>query len=88
MTAFGGQDEESRNYDSFLKVAEESGIRSARFIGASRGFIFVVIFSFYGLAFYYGGTLVITDEYSVGNLLLVLFNMIFGNIYYFIVIYF
>lgn len=57
-------------YDKNLTSAQRWGIRKGLIMGFFTGYIWLIIFLCYGLAFWYGSTLVIdTAEYTPGTLL-------------------
>lgn len=57
-------------YDRNLTSAQRWGIRKGLIMGFFTGYIWLIIFLCYGLAFWYGSTLVIdTKEYTPGTLL-------------------
>lgn len=64
-------------YDRNLTSAQRWGIRKGLIMGFFTGYMWLIIFLCYGLAFWYGSTLVVdTEEYTPGTLLQVLhFNV-------------
>lgn len=57
-------------YDRNLTSAQRWGIRKGLIMGFFTGYIWLIIFLCYGLAFWYGSTLVVdTAEYTPGTLL-------------------
>ena len=54
-----------------LLHAKAFGIRKGMVSGGGMGFFFLVMFSSYALAFWYGGKLVRDDDYSIGQMLTV-----------------
>ena len=68
--------------------ARDQGIRRATFTGLTIGIVYIVMFSAYGLGFWYGAKLT-RDEpgnYSLGNVLIVstcLYNCTLFNMYNF-----
>ena len=74
-------------YDANLEDAKAFGIRKGLANGLGLGFIYVVFFGAYALAFWYGSKLVRDDEYTVGDMLIVsirYFVFLFGIILVFI----
>lgn len=60
-------------YDHNLISAQQWGIRKGLIMGFFTGYLWLIIFLCYGLAFWYGSSLVLnTQEYSPGTLLQVL----------------
>lgn len=78
VTAFGGQLKECKRYDKELENAKGYGIKKGFVNGGSIGIVFLIMFSSYGLAFWYGSKLVREDEYTPGKLLIVFFSVLIG----------
>ncbi|XP_068612440.1 bile salt export pump [Brachionichthys hirsutus] len=77
VAAFGGEQKEVQRYDRNLVSAQRWGIRKGLIMGFFTGYMWLIIFLCYGLAFWYGSTLVIdTEEYSPGTLLQVFFGVL------------
>ncbi|KAM3585020.1 uncharacterized protein V6R79_005132 [Siganus canaliculatus] len=77
VSAFGGELKEVQRYDRNLVSAQRWGIRKGLIMGFFTGFMWLVIFLCYGLAFWYGSTLVVdTGEYTPGTLLQVFFGVL------------
>ena len=73
VTAFSGQHEELTRYNKHLKVAKSVGIKKNISTGFSLGTLFLVLFSAYGLGFWYGGKLIV-GEGTVQNWLVIKFS--------------
>lgn len=59
-----------RRYDRNLVWAQRWGIRKGLIMGFFTGYMWLIIFLCYGLAFWYGSSLVVdTEEYTPGTLL-------------------
>lgn len=78
VTAFGGQQKECDKYDQELENAKGYGIKKGFVNGGSIGIVFLIMFSSYGLAFWYGSKLVRNAEYTAGKLLIVFFSVLIG----------
>ncbi|XP_029306488.1 bile salt export pump [Cottoperca gobio] len=79
VAAFGGEKKEVQRYDSNLISAQTWGIRKGLIMGFFTGYIWLIIFLCYGLAFWYGSSLVVdTEEYTPGTLLQVFFGVLIG----------
>ncbi|XP_077451283.1 bile salt export pump-like isoform X2 [Stigmatopora argus] len=64
-------------YDENLISAQRWGIRKGLIMGFFTGYMWLIIFLCYGLAFWYGSSLVVdTEEYSPGTLLQVFFGVL------------
>ncbi|XP_072010351.1 ATP-dependent translocase ABCB1 isoform X1 [Engystomops pustulosus] len=78
VIAFGGQDKETKRYEINLEEAKKIGIRKAITANGSIGFAYLIIYASYALAFWYGTTLVIEGESTIGSILTVFFAVIIG----------
>ncbi|XP_026218183.1 bile salt export pump-like isoform X1 [Anabas testudineus] len=77
VAAFGGEKKEVQRYDRNLISAQRWGIRKGLIMGFFTGYMWLVIFLCYGLAFWYGSSLVVdTEEYTPGTLLQVFFGVL------------
>uniref|UniRef100_A0A3Q2XZA6 Bile salt export pump n=2 Tax=Hippocampus comes TaxID=109280 RepID=A0A3Q2XZA6_HIPCM len=77
VAAFGGEKKEVQRYDKNLVSAQRWGIRKGLIMGFFTGYMWLIIFLCYGLAFWYGSSLVVdTEEYSPGTLLQVFFGVL------------
>uniref|UniRef100_A0A671Y918 Bile salt export pump n=1 Tax=Sparus aurata TaxID=8175 RepID=A0A671Y918_SPAAU len=70
VAAFGGELKEVQRYDRNLVWAQRWGIRKGLIMGFFTGYMWLIIFLCYGLAFWYGSSLVVdTAEYTPGTLM-------------------
>uniref|UniRef100_A0A7N8WP45 Bile salt export pump n=1 Tax=Mastacembelus armatus TaxID=205130 RepID=A0A7N8WP45_9TELE len=77
VAAFGGEKKEVQRYDRNLISAQRWGIRKGLIMGFFTGYMWLIIFLCYSLAFWYGSTLVVdTEEYTAGTLLQVFFGVL------------
>uniref|UniRef100_A0A4W6DHZ3 Bile salt export pump n=1 Tax=Lates calcarifer TaxID=8187 RepID=A0A4W6DHZ3_LATCA len=77
VAAFGGELKEVERYDRNLVSAQSWGIRKGLIMGFFTGYMWLIIFLCYGLAFWYGSSLVVdTEEYTPGTLLQVFFGVL------------
>lgn len=76
--AFSGQNKEIKRYNKNLEDAKRVGIKKAISSNIAMGFTFLMIYLSYALAFWYGTTLILNDEYTIGNLLTVFFVVLIG----------
>uniref|UniRef100_A0A8C5JLP1 ATP binding cassette subfamily B member 4 n=1 Tax=Junco hyemalis TaxID=40217 RepID=A0A8C5JLP1_JUNHY len=65
-------------YHKNLEDAKRMGIRKAITANISMGAAFLLIYASYALAFWYGTTLVLTDDYTIGKVLTVFFSVLIG----------
>ncbi|RMC04951.1 hypothetical protein DUI87_18129 [Hirundo rustica rustica] len=78
VIAFGGQEKEIKRYHQNLEDAKRIGIRKAITANISMGAAFLLIYASYALAFWYGTTLILSDEYTIGKVLTVFFSVLIG----------
>nr|6FN1_A Chain A, Human-mouse chimeric ABCB1 (ABCBHM) [Homo sapiens] len=78
VIAFGGQKKELERYNNNLEEAKRLGIKKAITANISMGAAFLLIYASYALAFWYGTTLVLSGEYSIGQVLTVFFSVLIG----------
>ncbi|KAM9766569.1 bile salt export pump [Menidia menidia] len=77
VSAFGGENKEVDRYDKNLVSAQRWGIRKGLIMGFFTGYMWLIIFLCYALAFWYGSTLVVdAEEYTPGTLLQVFFGVL------------
>ncbi|XP_034030717.1 ATP-binding cassette, sub-family B (MDR/TAP), member 4 [Thalassophryne amazonica] len=76
--AFSGQSREISRYQKNLEDAKNMGIRKALSANIAMGFTFLMIYLSYALAFWYGSTLILSGEYTIGTVLTVFFTVIIG----------
>ncbi|XP_054477289.1 ATP-binding cassette, sub-family B (MDR/TAP), member 4 [Anoplopoma fimbria] len=76
--AFGGQDREIKRYNTNLEDAKNMGIKKATYANFAFGFNFLMIYLSYALAFWYGSTLILSNEYTIGTVLTVFFVVLIG----------
>ncbi|XP_004851267.1 multidrug resistance protein 1-like [Heterocephalus glaber] len=78
VIAFGGQKKELERYNTNLEDAKKIGIKKAVTANISMGAAFLLLYASYALAFWYGTTLVLSNEYSIGQVLSVFFSVLIG----------
>ncbi|KAK2488631.1 hypothetical protein MC885_007996 [Smutsia gigantea] len=78
VIAFGGQKKELERYNKNLEEAKRIGIKKAITSNISIGVAFLLIYASYALAFWYGTSLVLSNEYSIGQVLTVFFSVLVG----------
>lgn len=78
VQAFSGERLEVARYESKLRIGMGHGIKTGFVMGAGIGFIFFSLFSIYGLAFWFGGTLILWGEYNPGQVLNTFFALMIG----------
>uniref|UniRef100_A0A674DBD8 ATP-binding cassette, sub-family B (MDR/TAP), member 4 n=1 Tax=Salmo trutta TaxID=8032 RepID=A0A674DBD8_SALTR len=76
--AFGGQQKEITRYQKNLEDAKNMGIRKAISANIAMGFTFLMIYLSYALSFWYGSTLILSGEYTIGTVLTVFFTVLIG----------
>ncbi|XP_005358340.1 multidrug resistance protein 2 [Microtus ochrogaster] len=79
VIAFGGQKKELERYNKNLEEAKNVGIKKAITGGISIGIAYLLVYASYALAFWYGTSLVLSNEYSVGQVITVFYSVLFGT---------
>ncbi|CAG9855746.1 unnamed protein product [Phyllotreta striolata] len=86
VTAFNGQQKEIERYKKNLIVAKENNIRRSLLNGIGFGLLYLLLYSSYGLAFWYGVNLVLKERdeanptYTPGNMVTVFFSIMSASI--------
>uniref|UniRef100_A0A7N8WJ31 ATP-binding cassette, sub-family B (MDR/TAP), member 4 n=1 Tax=Mastacembelus armatus TaxID=205130 RepID=A0A7N8WJ31_9TELE len=75
--AFSGQEREIKRYQKNLENAKKMGIKKAISANIALGFTFLMIYLSYALAFWYGSTLILSKEYTIGNVFFVVLIGVF-----------
>ncbi|CAD5117027.1 DgyrCDS5856 [Dimorphilus gyrociliatus] len=78
VMAFNGGKKECKRYNENLSEAEHLDVKKSILFGVFMGALFMIIFGGYALAFWYGSKLVHNNEYTVGDMLTVLYAIMFG----------
>ncbi|XP_043546264.1 ATP-binding cassette, sub-family B (MDR/TAP), member 4 [Chiloscyllium plagiosum] len=78
VVAFGGQKKEVARYEKNLIEAKNVGIKKSISSNIAVGFTFLMIYASYALAFWYGSTLILDDNYTIGKVLTVFFSVLIG----------
>ncbi|XP_043549869.1 bile salt export pump [Chiloscyllium plagiosum] len=77
VAAFNGEKKEVERYDKNLIFAQRWGVRKGMIVGFFTGYMWMIIFFCYALAFWYGSQLVIEqNEYTPGGLLQVFLGVL------------
>ncbi|XP_076777029.1 ATP-binding cassette sub-family B member 5 [Arvicanthis niloticus] len=81
VTAFGAQEKEIQRYTQNLKNAKDAGIKRAIASKLSLGAVYFFMNGAYGLAFWYGASLIFSGEpgYTIGTILAVFFSVIHSS---------
>uniref|UniRef100_UPI004038F499 ATP-binding cassette sub-family B member 5 n=1 Tax=Callospermophilus lateralis TaxID=76772 RepID=UPI004038F499 len=81
VVAFGGQEKEIQRYTQNLKDAKDVGIKKAIASKLSLGAVYFFMNGTYGLAFWYGTSLIFSGEpgYTIGTILAVFFSVIHSS---------
>lgn len=77
-TAFGTQDKLARQYDDHLKEAEKWGFKVKFVLAIMLGFMFLIIYLNYGLAFWMGSRFLVDGEISLSSILTILMSIMIG----------
>nr|XP_025146740.1 ATP-binding cassette sub-family B member 5 isoform X4 [Bubalus bubalis] len=81
VIAFGAQEKEIQRYTQNLKDAKDVGIKKAIASKLSLGAVYFFMNGTYGLAFWYGTSLILSGEpdYTIGTVLAVFFSVIHSS---------
>lgn len=77
-TAFGTQDKLARQYDTHLGNAEKYGFKTKRILAIMLGFMFLIIYLNYGLAFWMGSRFYVDNEIGLSQILTILLSIMIG----------
>ncbi|XP_040208744.1 ATP-dependent translocase ABCB1-like isoform X2 [Rana temporaria] len=70
VVAFGGQEKELKRYTNNLGEAKKIGIKKAITSQLAVGFMFFIIYATHALGFWYGATLVLSEnDYTIGRVM-------------------
>lgn len=75
VTAFNGQESEARRFEKELDTAYKAGKRKALFTGIGFGFVFLIIFATYAIAFAFGASEVRKGKIDVGDVITTFFSV-------------
>ncbi|XP_024315938.1 ABC transporter B family member 4 isoform X1 [Brachypodium distachyon] len=78
VVSFNGEKKAMAMYNNFIKRAYRTVIEEGLINGFGMGSVFCISFSSYGLAFWYGGKLIIDKGYTGGTIITVLFAVLTG----------
>ncbi|KAI4999919.1 hypothetical protein ZWY2020_004508 [Hordeum vulgare] len=78
VVSFNGEKKAMEMYNKFIKNAYKTVVEEGLVSGFGMGSVFCIIFSSYGLAFWYGGKLIIDKGYTGGKIITVLFAVLTG----------
>ncbi|CAL4059023.1 unnamed protein product, partial [Meganyctiphanes norvegica] len=85
VLAFGGETKEVARYEENLVDAKKAGIKRGLVTGLGMGFMWVIIYGAYALAFWYGTKLILdsrppngTGNYDPAKLIIVFFSVLMG----------
>ncbi|GAA6011936.1 hypothetical protein JCM10207_003434 [Rhodosporidiobolus poonsookiae] len=76
--AFGTQHRMAEMYDEPNQETLKQGLKGAQFHGFGLGVFFFIIYSSYGLAFYFGATLLLEGRITSGGIVNVFFSVLIG----------
>ncbi|XP_048564122.1 ABC transporter B family member 4-like [Triticum urartu] len=78
VVSFNGEKKAIEMYNKFIKNAYKTVVEEGIVNGFGMGSVFCILFSSYGLAFWYGGKLIIDKGYTGGKVLTILFAVLTG----------
>jgi ATP-binding cassette, subfamily B (MDR/TAP), member 1 len=80
VKSLGIQDVMTRLYDDLLRRSERFLFKRSFWLGSIYGYVFLVLFSAYSLAFWEGSRLLASDQLHTGIVVNVLFSVIIGTL--------
>jgi ATP-binding cassette subfamily B (MDR/TAP) protein 1 len=78
VVSFNGENKAVAMYKNLIKKAYRTDILEGLINGFGMGSVFCILFSSYGLAFWYGGKLIADKGYTGGKIITVLFAVLTG----------
>ena len=78
VVSFNGEKKAIAMYKNLIKKAYKTDILEGLINGFGMGSVFCILFSSYGLAFWYGGKLIVDKGYTGGKIITVLFAVLTG----------
>ncbi|KAK3161655.1 hypothetical protein QOZ80_1BG0079810 [Eleusine coracana subsp. coracana] len=78
VVSFNGQNKAVAMYSNFIKKAYRADIEEGLINGFGMGSVLTIFFCSYGLAFWYGGKLIVDKGYTGGMIVTVLFAVLTG----------
>uniref|UniRef100_A0ACD5VYG5 Uncharacterized protein n=1 Tax=Avena sativa TaxID=4498 RepID=A0ACD5VYG5_AVESA len=78
VVSFNGEKKAIATYNNYIKKAYKTVIEEGLINGFGMGSVLCILFSSYGLAFWYGGKLIIDKGYNGGKIVTVLFAVLTG----------
>ncbi|KAM0899554.1 hypothetical protein ACQ4PT_021229 [Festuca glaucescens] len=79
VVSFNGEKKAIASYNSLIKKAYKATVLERIVTGLGIGCIFCVVFCSYSLAFWYGAKLIISNEYTGGQVINVVFAILTGS---------
>lgn len=76
--SFNGEKKAIAMYRNFIKKSYKATIEEGIITGFGMGSVMCVVFGSYGLAFWYGGKLIIEKGYTGGKIMTILFAVLTG----------
>ncbi|KAL6614679.1 hypothetical protein ACP70R_036949 [Stipagrostis hirtigluma subsp. patula] len=78
VVSFNGENKAVAMYNKFIKKAYRTDIEEGLINGFGMGSVLCILFCSYGLAFWYGGKLIVDKGYTGGKIITVLFAVLTG----------
>lgn len=80
VASFGAEFVAIKKYDKNLNTAEKLGIRLGLVRGIGLGCLFLMIFTCFGVGYFYGSTLIATGNYDVSSIFTAIMSCVIGSI--------
>ncbi|KAF0917811.1 hypothetical protein E2562_021483 [Oryza meyeriana var. granulata] len=78
VVSFNGEKKAIEMYSNFIKKAYRTTIEEGIITGFGMGSVLCIVFGSYGLAFWYGGKLIVEKGYTGGKIITILFAVLTG----------
>ena len=79
VTSFNKQQQELDRYSEYLAVSKRTGIRSAPLRGLGLGVLPFILYMVFALGFWYGGKLIVEEDWKVGEMFTCLLAIFIGT---------
>ena len=78
VVSFNGEKQAIATYNKLIHKAYKAAVEEGITNGFGMGSVFFIFFSSYGLAIWYGGKLILSRDYSGGDVINILFAIMTG----------
>jgi ATP-binding cassette, subfamily B (MDR/TAP), member 1 len=78
VASFNGESQAVTTYNHLIHKAYKSQVREGTVTGLGMGSVFMILFSSYGLAVWYGSKLIVNKGYNGGTIINILMAVMMG----------